>query len=407
MARMTTWVRRYALRDLMDDSFDLFKEQAMSLLLAGLIPSCLVVLYAALMRNYYLPENLLRDYTSEALMAALTSPKVIIYLLGYSVCAWVGFSIGYLAQCRLAVRHALGESLRFSRNFTPLMKPFWSFLLVFMTYSALLTIVMLLVLFMGTTIVFLLLSPVIVTAQDGPGSTVVIIVAIVIMGALASMAYLWVTLQFLTAPIVLAFEHAGPFTAISRALRQQSANVKAQFFGLYAVSHTPLILFPLVLLVGWLLSLGFDKLWPSIGFEVIGNVVSVVTMVLTTASLACLQALVYVDARCRQEALDLHRLAEEIEMGDEFARVYQSSQTPRFVPRRRFTAAQPVVDAQVERLPSTAATGYPDYSAPPPPLETLAPAMSMVTASVLPDDAVPPPPPPDEPGADREAADAK
>ncbi|HEY3418893.1 MAG TPA: hypothetical protein VGM23_18620, partial [Armatimonadota bacterium] len=140
MAHETTrWVHQYTLRDLVDDTFDLFKERATSLLLVGVIPYILVVIYVFLMRTFFIPENFLPRFDEDALTKLLQYWKFWVFVGGLGAVNAVAFTVGHIAQCRIAVAHALGEEISLARAFRLLAKPFWSllvFLLIFTPLSS-------------------------------------------------------------------------------------------------------------------------------------------------------------------------------------------------------------------------------------------------------------------------------
>ena len=82
MTQLTSWVHRYTLRDLLDDSFDLFKERVITLLIAGALPYILVVAYQALMRSFVFPGNFLRDYSDAEMKNLMGNTEFWFYLSG-------------------------------------------------------------------------------------------------------------------------------------------------------------------------------------------------------------------------------------------------------------------------------------------------------------------------------------
>ena len=356
MPMMTSWVRRYALRDLLDESFELFRTLAPALCLAGVLPYGLLVLYTVLMRHYVIPGNLLAEYLREALEAlrnsdqpglqrVLSNGPCITFLLGFYGALGLALLLSFLVQCRLAISYALGQPLSLGKAFLRLAKPFWSLLLLAVLYLIVAGNLA------GLVLIVCMIPLAIILPASGtmftPAIGVVLVLVIALMVLLAEASALWLAVFLLAAPVAMVQDRLGPFAALSQGFRTARANFKAHALAFYAFTRLPVIIFPLLLLAGWLLSEGLRYLPQTLTLLTVPPLVLICSITVFTALLACLQVLIYLDGRCRHEALDLQLLAREIGLGSE---VEQAFRTPTLPARFANTTA-------------------PNYAASPPPLE--------------------------------------
>jgi len=407
---MTPWVRQYTLRDLLDDSFDLFRERAATLALAGMIPALLVVAYAAGVRYFLLPGNLLREFSLEAVGEMLQNYEFLFYLLGYSLVSWLALSYTYIAQLRIAAAQALGTTLTLNDAYTRMGKPFWSLVLYAIIFSFFSSVLASAVMIVGVIIIGICTALGLLAGAAGGtigSATGFVITALLMLGA-----YTIVGVFFLYATVAVAVDHEGPFTALGKSFRYASANFKAYFWSLYAYTHLPILFTPLIAwLVGLILGLG-RFVAPSLGFELLYFIGTTLGGIIFFAMLASLQALVYIDSRCRIEGFDLVNLARRVGLGDEIAQALtQTVSRPAAAAYPNYAAvpaAPASVHAALPGLTAPGATGgFPDYSAPPPAATQAAPAAPADAAPLPaapqqpPDSAAPPAggmslPPPDE-----------
>ncbi|OPZ86993.1 MAG: hypothetical protein BWY76_00690 [bacterium ADurb.Bin429] len=376
MAGMTPWVRQYTLRDLLDDSFDLFRERAATLVLAGMVPALLVVVYAAGVRYFLLPGNLLREFSLEALGEMLQNFEFLFYLLGYSLVSWLALSYTYIAQLRIATAEAQGKTLTLNDAYTRMGKPFWSLLLYAIIFSFFASVLSSAVMIVGV-IVIGICTALGFLAGDA-GGAIGSATGMVITALLTLAAYAVAGVFFLYAPVTVAVDHEGPFTALGKSFRYASANFKAYFWSLYAYTHLPILFLPFI---GWLvlLILGAGRfVAPSLGFELLYFIGTTLGGIIFFAMLSSLQALIYIDARCRIEGYDLINLARQVGLGDEIARALtQTANRPATAAYPNYAAVPTVpasVSAAVPGLTAPQSTGgFPDYSAPPPVEQAAAP----------------------------------
>lgn len=388
MAKMTPWVRQYTLRDLLDDSFDLYKERFTTLLLAAVIPFVLIVLYLAIMRFFVVPGNFvaltkenissqesLLDYLRQNL--SLFKPSLFWFGLGYSIVSQLACGISYIAQCRIATWHALGEEFSLLQPFRLLAKPLGGLLLVSIIYSFFLGVAVVVGLF---CLLFILgiLSTLFLAIGNSDGSLVTGILAVIAI--LAGLVIFMLVISiisslFISAPIVLAVEHTGPFAAISKSFSFTTMNFKAQTSALYVQLHLPFIFYVLISVAIYFLSTGLSTISPTITFA-LQAVLSGVGFMMCLGFISCFQALAYIDGRCRKDNLDLLLLGQEIGLVAEMNEVELAGavNTPLSYPDY---SAMPVSAApapaftnhQVAAAPVMTAGAFPDYSAPPPALE--------------------------------------
>ena len=409
---MTSWVHRYTLRELMDDSFDLFKERAIELLLAGLIPCCLFALYWLLVRTLVFPGNLLTDLETIDELIRMWQFWIFFLVLPGFVVIPVTLSLMLIFQCRVAIRHVLGDDYSVIKTFRLLTKPFFSLIVVaivffFMQFAASLvtTIVSLIII-----AIFNMLGMIFMAASEGSGTisaSLIVGIIIVCLGSLISfalslMVYLGVCALFMAAPVTLAYEHAGPFRAIGQSFNIALSNFKTQFLALYVIFHVPAVLSILMLAITLTLYMPFRYFAPGFSVDIIVTLFLMIFAVICTGMLACLQTLNYIDGRCRRDAFDLQLLAADIGLGEEFARLYtpgirlQPVQYPNYavMPNTGSPAPPPIVmppnyaasPLAGNAIPSPGAVmPAPDYSAPPPPV------------AAYPDYSAPPPPPAEPP----------
>ncbi|MHB9023984.1 MAG: hypothetical protein ACYC7E_07370 [Armatimonadota bacterium] len=371
MTHKTLWVHQYALRDLVDDTFDLFKERATSLLLAGVIPYSLVVIYVFLMRTYVIPGNFLQRFDEDAVMAVLQSPIFWGFLGGLAAVNGIAFSIGHIAQCRIAVAQALGERITLARAFRLLTKPFWSLMVVLVLLTPLASIVSSVTGMIGMVIGFILAA--VLAAVAGEAGAVAGGVLVMLFFTAASMlGMVLVATYFVSVPVLVSHEHLGPFAALGRSYRIANANFKSHFAALYVLLHIPTFFGPVAMLVTGLLISVMKFIDPTMNViisSLVGNLVSVACFGLA----ACLGTLTYLDGRCRLEAFDLLVLARHIGLEDELARALNQGPTAVAAQFPDYTAQRPAPvmpaaspGAATVLTPPSAPVGFPDYSAPPP-----------------------------------------
>lgn len=455
MARMTSWVHRYTLRELMDDSFDLFKERALDLLIAGLIPWCLVAVYWVLIRTLVFPGNLLAFLSWQKLEdLALTWQFWVFVVVGlFLVMIPVCYTLTLILQCRVAARYALGEQVSLLRMCRLLAKPFFSLyfiiLPIFGAANVIIGWIVGSILFMIAAI-FIAIGAGLIAAPGGSGALAVIGGIITVIGTVLAvgiqlMVNLAICIPFLAAPISLAYDHAGPFTAIGKSFSYAFANFKAQFMALVVFCHAPLVLYAVLMTLGALVAAIFKYYAPYFSLEIILTLISIIFAVTCTGLLSCLQSLIYVDGRCRRDALDLQLMAADIGLGEEFTRLYTMGarmpqmQYPNYNAAPQAAGAVPYAGYAAPNYgppPANAVGGptviaYPDYSAPPPPLAPAAsppplapaapplatadapPVITAPSATVYPDYSAPPPslepatPPPPAPAGIAETSEAR
>ncbi|MHB9131575.1 MAG: hypothetical protein ACYDBB_10870 [Armatimonadota bacterium] len=373
MAHMTSWVHQYTLRELLDDSFDLFKEQATALMLAGAIPFALVVLYVTLMRIFVIPGNLLQEFTLEAAQEVALSTKFWHFILGSLACSGIAMFVSYIAQCRIATWHALGREVSLKQAFTLLAKPCLSLAFVIVPIYAIFNSIAGSVVSVVGGIIFVAVSA--IGLLGGPvTATIMTIIGSAIWIVTCEMGLIFVTALFLALPVILAVEHAGPFTALSRSFRFAGTNMKAHGVVLYAWTRIPAIFMPvLAVLIALLIGVS-GYISPTMNVLVVSVLVLGLGSAVFMGMLASFQALVYLDGRSRAEALDLVLLARDIGLSDELEGLAETNRpvvaAPTYPdysssPRRTNAASQPsftAVNATQPAMPS----GFPDYSAPPP-----------------------------------------
>jgi hypothetical protein len=410
MARMTSWVHRYTPRELMDDSFDLFKERALDLLIAGLLPGCLIAIYWVLARTFVFPGNLLTEFSLEKIEELTTMWQFWVYIvvLPSVVVVPATLSLALILQCRVAVRHVLGDDFSVARAFGLLAKPFFSSFIVAFVFVIAQSVVALVASAVSMFVVgiFAAIGGFFLVASAASGATSVVgyvfIAIAYAVGIMLSMAiYLGVCVMFLTAPVALACEHAGPFKAIGQSFSIAQSNYKPHFIALYVIVHAPVIIVVLLLTLAAVVYALLQNNMP-LSFEITLSLFGLVMTAACTGLLACLQALVYIDGRCRRDSLDLQLLAAGIGLGETFARLYTPGAgapqvlypnyagapqaglpgQPAVMPPPRGTALPPAAAG------SPPASAYPDYSAPPPLLGGAGPE----PPPAYPDYSAPPPP---------------
>lgn len=430
---MTSWVHRYTLRELMDDSFDLFKERALDLMIAGLIPWCLVAIYWVLIRTFVFPGNLLSFLSLEKLKDLALTWQFWVYIVVGLVVVMLPVCqiLSLILQCRVAAHYVLGEQVSLLRMCRLLAKPFLSlYFIVLPIFGGANGIVIAIVGGITTIIIalFSLIGGIFLYASSGSGALTVVGIVIVGIGwvlgiGVLLMAYLATCVAFLSAPIALAYEHAGPFKAIGKSFSFAFANFKAQFMALVVFCHAPLVLYVILASLGVLVAAVFKYISPYFSLEIVMTLVSILFAVTCSGLLASMQSLIYVDGRCRREALDLQMMATDVGLGEEFARLYTTiprvpqMQYPNYNAAPQAAGAVPSAGYATPNYgapPANVVGGpiiaYPDYSAPPPPLESAAtvqvpPVVAAPAGAAYPDYSAPPPPmEPPAPPADVAAA---
>jgi len=366
----------------MDSALDLFRTNATTLCLAGVLPYVLLAIYVVVMRHYVVPGNILADYQHEIMRALqhmdtdqlwhvlVDNTPCFNFLLGYYGALWIAVILSYAVQCRVAIARALGQPLALGRAYQHAGGASWR-LLIFSLFYALIA---------GTVFgvaMIVLMVPIGMLAGNTStffGIMVAIMVAIVVLGAEAAVILL--TVYFLALPIALVNERQGFFAALSRGNRIATSNYKPHAWAFYLISRLPLVILPLLIAVGALIWEGLRYLPASVPLQIVESMVSIAAMVILTGIFAALQALVYLDGCCRVDAFDLQLLAQniglEVDAGQMVraklpARTRRNAVTPLTMPNY---AASPLPEPPPapEALPSPV-LAFPDYSAPPPPLE--------------------------------------
>lgn len=375
MAGMTPWVRQYKLRDLLDDSFDLFRERASTLLLAGVAPALLVVGFVALMLQQ-MPGNFRADFTAESLDEMHLSAEFWYFIVSTYLVSWIAFSFAYIAQLRIAVAQALGLHRTFTDALKLMAKPFWSLLVASLVFGVIASVVSLVIIAVAFIIAALFAGIGSLLGEDVGAYIGVSIGALIgVTGGL--MAFCLIATFFVFTPVVLAQDHRGPFAAIGRSFRMASANYKMYYWSLVTYLHIPMLFLPLIVWIVMALQFLGSSVEASLGATLFMNVVSTLATIVFMAMLACAQALMYIDARCRIEGFDLVMLAQSLGLGDEVEQaLLQAAYKPAVAAYPNY-AATPATPGLTQPRP---AAGYPDYAAPPVP-----------GAAVYPDYAAPPP----------------
>ena len=356
MANMTPWVRRYTLYELLDDGFDLCKELGAPLLLAGGLPCLALILYMAIMRIFVVPGDF-SPKPGEFWSTLADHPALLFYLLGLLFLSMVVGSVALTAQCRLATRQALGEPLRLRAAFRKLAKPTASLFIVMLIAIIFLLVAAVVGLFAGGIVSGLLSA---IFSSTGPSGMIIprmiggISTVILVLLALAMAGAL-----FLAAPLALAMDHCGPFTAVGKSFKIAAANFTAHWF-----SCAFMLLIPLLLFTPWIIILQLQQ-GESLHFspalmEGISSLFLLVGTVVSFAVFAGYMSLVYLDGRCRLEHYDLLLLAHDLGMGE------QVEQDLRFRPAG--VSAQSFPNYAVAGSPNYAAaapSAFPDYTAVP------------------------------------------
>lgn len=381
MAQMTSWVHQYTLRDLLDESFDLFKERATTFLLVAVLPYTLVAIYLVIMRLYVLPGTFAPIAMDE--FAVASSPEefwdiltqnmpYLSFLLGLLLVGMATTVISYLAQCRIALRHALGETATIGDAFGALPVP----LAISLLYILLLPVASIpfgLIMAIGVFAVYIatVLAAAIGFAFGsliGPevGAILAGILGLVVAIASGSLVTYGFATFFIAAPSSLVMRE-GIFVPFRKSFRIATSNFKAHFWSLFLVAHIPLIFNLLLLIVVSVATFSMNFVSPSTAtvlitvFGGLGNLIGF-------GFFACLQALVYIDGGCRRDNLDLRLLAQQIGLEQE---VTQASQAPPAVAAQSlypdYTAVP--LTAGMPATVGSAQSAFPDYSAPPPPIE--------------------------------------
>ena len=318
MAKMTPWVRQYALRDLLDASIDLFKQRAGTLLLAGLIPYAFVIVYLALMRFFFSPGHFEPEgATPLAYFNALrANPELIYYNIGFFIISLLAIVVGYIAQCRIAVNHTLQQDSNIGQSYKRMIKPLFSILLIGIFYSVLLSV------FIGIAVmaagVIISIFALVLMNSGTAGEMLIGIISIIITSLAVLLCYGASATYLLAAPVITAVENASPFSAIGRSFNTASSNFRVHFYALLVLQHIPLIIVVLLAMLAGIIQYLLNMLAPVTVLAMV-SVLSWVGIIFMLALFSCLQSLVYLDGRCRRDNLDLLLIGEEIGIGREVA----------------------------------------------------------------------------------------
>jgi hypothetical protein len=408
MAGMTPWVRQYRLRDLLDDSFALFRERVASLLLAGVVPAVLVVAFVAMMLRQ-MPGNFQAELSEEAAREMLESAEFWYFIIAYSVVSWVAFSFAGIAQLRIAVGHALGIHRSFTDALKLMAKPFWSLLVAGIIFG-IITVVAGIVIVIACMVVFWIFIALGMAVGEQPGAIVGGVIGALAALTAASLAFTLVATFFVFTPVALAQEHLGPFAAIGRSFRLASSQFKTYFWALFAYMQIPLLFLPLNIWIIWLATFLGRGVEASLSFNLFSTIVSVLTGIVFMAMLACLQALMYIDGRCRVGGFDLVMLAHTLGLGEPVEQaLLQAAYQPAATAYPNYAAPPVATTSAVTGLSQPApVAGYPDYSAPPP-VVTVPDYSAPPPVVTIPDDTAAPPAEaaPAPPLREQEDADAR
>ncbi len=384
MTQLTSWVHRYSQRDLMDDSFDLFKEKVVTLLMAGAIPYILVVAYTAIMRLYVLPGNFIRDFSTPEIGSLLENGDFWLFLFGLMLVSCIAFAISLIVQSRVAIAHTFGETVSLGKVFRGAFVPALRLLGVGIIYNIFLSAVTSFAFFVAgcITLLIALLGTAIGAMSDSAEFSVVIsVIVFVIWYIIIVLATALVSALFIATPAFLAHERSGVFASIGRSFRFASPNYKANVFVLTVLMHVPMIF---LLLASGLLALliyGLSFTAPSVAGMVGLTLIWLITSLAFSAVIACQSALTYLDGMCRLEALDLRLMAQEIGLQDEIEQVFRPRGPQPMATYPAYGslpptpgaavvnyASPPAMTRQRSALPQ-AVLGFPNYAAPPPALE--------------------------------------
>jgi hypothetical protein len=362
MAQLTPWIHTYTTRDLLDDSFDLFKAAALPLTLVGVLPLCLVALYNVVMRLFVVREQLLSEFTREALGESLGNPLFWLYGLGLLGCTLVAVILTQLAQCRVALLQAFGEPITLRAAFSRLLKPFFSALLV-VPLVGIAAAVGCSVAGFVVAAVFTAITSALIQADYLVVAVVLGVVFTIAQVALQTVLWLLVITWFLAFPGELIVKQANPFDALGASTRAAGRRMK-ELMGVTLVYLTlPFALVPLsAMLVGgvFLVSRTID---PTSSVLLIVTLVNGLIGVVVTGVFACYSTLVYIDAACRLDNLDLRLMARQVGLGDEIDQA--------LAPTYRLPQAGAYPNYAVQPVLAAAAPDYtriPDLDMPQPPI---------------------------------------
>lgn len=394
MAEMTPWVHQYTLRELIDDTFDLFRERASTLLLAGVLPFLLLVVYVVLMRVYVIPGNLLEEMLSnDAWEDLLFSKEILLFSFGFILLSGLAVSCTYIAQCRIAAWHALGLPVSLPRAFRYLAKPLLGMVVVGMLYGVLAFVALIVAAFVGGILVFLL-GLLTGGIAGSPAAAAVAIISGLLVWLLAFDSTIFTGVYFLVAPVVLAFEHAWPGTAIGKSFQAGQAQTKSYFWALYVITRLPVLIMLAGTALSYLLQGPMAYIAPTAGGMIISLLISALSNIFFAALLACLQTLAYVDYRCRRDALDLQLLAREIGLDSELEAALAATPVTTAPQYPDYAAAPAMAGAPAAAVPGLTApsahAAFPDYSKPPV-ASAASPAIASSTPAVTADDSAAPP----------------
>jgi len=376
MAVMTSWIRQYSLRDLLDDSFDLFKEKAISLTVVGAIPYLFFLAFAVLIRTVYIPENFVNNWTMDTPWQLLSNPRFRQYIFGMVFFGTLAFSFSYLAQCRVAIAFAEGNVISVGKAFSRLIKAFFSLLLTSIIFSAFVSAVFVLYFIIAFVAFFVMVAIGSNMGSSSEGVYIIIGVLSFLVSILISFAMIstvnFLLAYILSSPIVMLNENAGPFVAAGEAMKLARANFKAHFWSTQVVMLMSLVIWALLLGVQMILFMVIRPYAPTMDNTLVGSLGSGLSIILFLGLVSCLQTLAYLDGKSRTESYDLLIMARQIGLESEFRRAFSAASTS---PLANY--GRQVGYPDYSKVPANQSNSYlpaatpvivanPDYSAPPP-----------------------------------------
>jgi hypothetical protein len=211
-------------------------------------------------------------------------------------------------------------------------------------------------------------------AAGAAGSSFAVVLGVIFVFGLMLLAMSLVGALFLAAPVSLAIDHTGPFSALGKSFHLATSNFKAHCLSYLFLQQIPLILYMPALIIALLRQAHALNWSPALAvgistpFSLLGSVVSL-------AVFAGYVSLVYLDGRCRRDHLDLLLLARDLGME---AQVKQAL-LPATVQFARPRTTHYAVAGYPNYAPASSSSGFPDYSRAPE-AQSLAPAAPSAAA---------------------------